>query len=256
MVKRAWRDFRRHKIVTISGRVVRDFDGDGTGSGTVIVDRIVYADLDHNGEFNKPIDRYTRTDGNGHYALNVYAGSYDIRVVLAKGELQTSPSKGRPLRVRRASIRLRRRKISWSRSRPPARSSAGRSTIWTLITSWRLARSHAGLTIFIDRDHDGRYDKGEPRQTTDSTGKYRFSGLFPISYDVGIVATAGRRLEYGPINGGTPSRNGRNFALISTSKIDGHGATVTRARCVSAVPGHRRHERVRGSEQRWQTAGE
>ena len=35
----------------------------------------------------------------------------------------------------------------------------------------------ADVTVYVDSDDDGAYDDGEPRQTTDAAGAYRFAGL-------------------------------------------------------------------------------
>ena len=91
-----------------------------------------------------------------------------------------------------------------------------------------------GITVFIDKDRDARYDAGEPTVLTDSSGKFTFSSLFPATYDFGIVAPTARRVS----NGGfkhmqTFSPNlisNHDFALTSTSKISGRVSYTSNTR--------------------------
>src|SRR5215210_7758491 len=68
-------------IGTVEGSVGRDRHGDGERDGD-LANRIVYADINQNGKFDRTIDRYTRTIFNGDFSLSLYAGTYTIRTVL------------------------------------------------------------------------------------------------------------------------------------------------------------------------------
>jgi RHS repeat-associated protein len=51
----------------------------------------------------------------------------------------------------------------------------------------------AGWTIFLDLNHDGKLDPGDPFTTTDSVGHYAFTGLAPGTYTVAEVGQPGWR---------------------------------------------------------------
>lgn len=51
--------------------------------------------------------------------------------------------------------------------------------------------SLAGWTIYLDSNHNGQLDSGEPFRITDSQGNYAFTGLTPGTYTVAEVPQAG-----------------------------------------------------------------
>ena len=66
----------------------------------------------------------------------------------------------------------------------------------------------AGITIYLDLNHNGSVDAGEPRTLTaeddpattgvDETGRYQFVGLLPGNYDVREVVPSGFRTTFAP----------------------------------------------------------
>jgi hypothetical protein len=46
----------------------------------------------------------------------------------------------------------------------------------------------AGFTVYLDLNHDGKFDAGDDSTLTNSIGKYTFDGLFAGSYTVGIIS--------------------------------------------------------------------
>jgi hypothetical protein len=49
----------------------------------------------------------------------------------------------------------------------------------------------AGVTVYLDQNHDGVLDAGDPSATTDASGAYSFSGLAAGTYAVAQVGPAG-----------------------------------------------------------------
>jgi RHS repeat-associated protein len=49
----------------------------------------------------------------------------------------------------------------------------------------------SGWTVYIDQNHDGHLDPGDPSTTTDANGAYAFTGLAPGTYDVAEVPRPG-----------------------------------------------------------------
>ena len=48
----------------------------------------------------------------------------------------------------------------------------------------------ADVSVYVDTDDDGAYDDGEPEQTTDADGAYRFAGLPAGEHAIRIEAPA------------------------------------------------------------------
>jgi ELWxxDGT repeat protein len=53
------------------------------------------------------------------------------------------------------------------------------------------ARGVAGVTVFLDANHNGIPDPGELRATTDAQGRYAFDNLLPGTYAVSLIPPAG-----------------------------------------------------------------
>ena len=53
-----------------------------------------------------------------------------------------------------------------------------------------------GRTVYLDLDHDDRFDPGEPSDVTDSSGDYTFTNLLSGTYDVLTVPVAGSQQTF------------------------------------------------------------
>jgi subtilisin-like proprotein convertase family protein len=84
----------------------------------------------------------------------------------------------------------------------------------------------AGRTVYLDLNHNGTFDPGEPSTTTDANGNYSFTGLAPMAYWVRQVVPAGwmqTTANPGPITGalnGT-SVTGVNFGDFQLATVSG-----------------------------------
>lgn len=65
----------------------------------------------------------------------------------------------------------------------------------------------AGVSVFLDTNYDGDFDTGEPFQTTDATGGYSFSRLYPGVYHVRQLLAPGQ-LQTAPAPAASPVFNG------------------------------------------------
>ncbi len=77
----------------------------------------------------------------------------------------------------------------------------------------------AGWTVFLDQNHDGKLDPGDPTATTNPQGDYAFTGLAPGNYTVAEVPPQGWQ-QASPVAAVTPD------ALYGVSLVQQTGSTV------------------------------
>jgi Ca2+-binding RTX toxin-like protein len=80
----------------------------------------------------------------------------------------------------------------------------------------------AGVTVYVDRNRNGRLDPGEPTSVTGPHGLYAFDGLPDGTYQVRVVPEVGRRLTTPEgevhevvVEAGLPSATDRHFGSVA-----------------------------------------
>lgn len=187
--------FANYRPASITGTVFDDFDGEGDlDSGDLrLVNRAVFLDTDNSSSLGLLELRVT-TDHKGNYTLpNLKPGTYHVRTVPAAGEIFTAPAEGvhtvtvvsnQTVADRRFGVfELGVIRVSVVEDRNGDGSLANDNT--------RLGNRR----VFLDTNHNGQLDGGEPRHTTASNGAAEgintFTGLTAGLYDVRIEPLAG-----------------------------------------------------------------
>jgi len=174
----------------IYGLVWEDLDADGLfepGEGG-LGDVTVYLDLNTNGQLD-PDEPQTTTRYNGQFLFrDLLPGTYTIAQVMPDGHTLTSPDTltveltlGQTLRGRQADGTL----IAFGNLRDLGEI---HGLAWDDVNGDGIQGADelplAGVTVYLDTDHDGRKDFDEPETTTDADGLYSFARLTPGAYKV------------------------------------------------------------------------
>ena len=186
----------RHLLASsISGTVFDDANADGVmGAGeTGLKSQTVYLDQNFNGQFDVG-EPSTLTDKDGQYSFSVQdVGVYRLRVVVPTNWRQTAPA------ANFSDVTV-----------------SGFSDIKTGIdfgmTTTAIVRGNVfndangdgvkemtetslpGVTVYIDKNNNGKLDKNEKSRVSDADGNYRFRGLTPGTYVFRVVLPKGTAL--------------------------------------------------------------
>lgn len=189
---------RRLLASTISGVVFNDANLDGVqqSSEKGIAKQTIFVDLNFDGrqQFNEPT---ATTNSKGEYGFSG-AGAGVYRLILLKPAGYRQTNKG--LSYFDVSV------SGFGDNHPG--NNFGLSTTGEIhgtvfndsnrdgvqqVTEFGVSN----ITIFLDKNGNGRYDKGEKRLKTDGVGSWSFNGLSPGKYKVRIVVPKGSAITAG-----------------------------------------------------------
>ena len=175
------------EVPSIDGLVFLDANANGVADQgeQAIGGRTVFLNIDGSGapDANNPS---ATTNANGvYYFLGVAAGNYNVRDVAPAGTHITSPAQNIIVTAGHVTSAVNFGEV------PP-------SITGTVFVDMNTNGSFdagdlglAGRTVFLNNDGTGAPDASNPSTTTDSLGKYYFTGLAPGNYSVREVVAAG-----------------------------------------------------------------
>jgi hypothetical protein len=186
---------RRLLASTISGTIFNDANVDGVRQSTEkpIANQLVFLDLNFNGarEFNEPA---TVTDSKGQYAFkNLTAGVFWVRTGVPSGYRQTAPG------TLYFSVVSTGFDIQANKDFGFTTTGIVRGTVFNdtnhdgvkQITEFGLS----GITVYLDKNNNGKFDSGEKSRKTTSAGTWRFNGLSSAKYTVRVVVPKGLKIS-------------------------------------------------------------
>ena len=171
------RDQLRRRAAQISGRVFQDSDDNGKldAADPSLSGWTVLLDADNNGTPG-PDEASTTTDAYGDYRFsNLAAGTYIVREVVPAGWVQSTTNPA-PATVGNGTVASG---VNFGDYQPIAIS----GQVFQDVNGDALhdpdARGLSGWTVYLDLNHDGTLDPGDPTAVTDANGDYAFTGLRP-----------------------------------------------------------------------------
>jgi hypothetical protein len=214
---------------SISGYLFNDADGDGgfDKGEAALADRIVFLDLDNDGQRDKH-EPYVRTAANGSYGFNdLTPGSYRVRSVVPRGWRQSGPAGELYVLTLAAGQTVGKRNFAHTTNAllsgvvfHDPNGDGVQSKKDKGLFNWR---------VFIDLDNDGIFDKKtETSVLTGKNGKFAFSTLPAGKYVLRTVKQTGYKLT-GPdwrlvrAKGGT-TYGAPGFALRPISAARNNGS--------------------------------
>jgi uncharacterized repeat protein (TIGR01451 family) len=187
-------NFGNFQLITISGVVFNDFNGNGTRDAGEpgVSGRTVFLDTNNNGALDNG-EPSTISAGDGSYSfVNLGPGTYRVRAVLPVAWTQTSAN---PSAIVSAS---------GTNVSPAGNPGLGFATFHTVTISGFVFEDFnanglidagepplAGRTVYIDANNNGILDAGDTPTTTGANGSYSFTSLGPGNYTVRLVVQAG-----------------------------------------------------------------
>jgi hypothetical protein len=203
---------------SIIGKIYNDLDGGGSKSASepVLSGRTVFLDTNENGKLDAG-EKTAVSNSQGMYAFgNLPAGNYQVRELAVSGWRITQILGGAytfylsPDHVYRGD---------YGNTTHPQLS----GTVFEDLNGNGIQDSGEStlsqIRVFIDTNHDGKFETGEPTALTSSTGAYVFNTLGAGTYTVRIVIPAGRAATK-PVGGVTTVTlaagqivSGKNFGL-------------------------------------------
>jgi protocatechuate 3,4-dioxygenase beta subunit len=183
-------DFGDFRLVSISGNVFDDFNGDGVRQSNEpgLAGWTVFLDSDGDGVL-QPGDQSTLTDAQGNYTLaNVGPGAFGLFEVLPTGWVQTAPSGGSyPIITSSGS--------NQSNKNFGDVTGIAQGVVFNDLNGDGIRQAGepglAGWTIFADLNNSGVLADNDPRAVTDSQGNFILGGLTPGTYVLREVLQTG-----------------------------------------------------------------
>jgi subtilisin family serine protease/protocatechuate 3,4-dioxygenase beta subunit len=209
-------DFGNFRLVTISGTVFNDINGNGTQDAGEpgLANWIVFDDLNNNGVFD-PGEGFTTTDSSGHYTLaNIGPGAHHIREFLFPGWTQIAPAADVYDIMPTSGTNVTGRNFADQLVNPATISG---TVFEDLTASGVLDPSDPGLagwTVFIDANNSGVLNPNGEFTVTDANGHYTLGGLVPGTYVVREVRMAG-------FNQSVPSTSSYTVTVAADNQVTG-----------------------------------
>lgn len=175
------------ELPSIDGLVFIDANKNGQADAgeQAIAGRTVYIDANNNGQLD-PGETQTTTNAQGlYYFMGVAAGNYSIKEVAPAGTQITTPAQNITVAAGQVTSAVNFGEV------PPSISGTVFVDMNTNGTFDAGDIGLAGRTVFLNNDGAGAPNTHNPSTTTDSLGKYYFTGLAPGNYEVREVLPAG-----------------------------------------------------------------
>jgi hypothetical protein len=194
------RDFLQVQLSVIEGLVWEDNDGDGAfDSGEPpLAGWTVFLDSSGDGAIQAD-EPQSVTDGQGRYRFaDLVAGTYDVRLSLPPGWLAIAPAAAREVVTLEFADGAT---VDFAVARP---GTVAGTVFHDLDGDGARQLLESGLTgwmVFLDFNDNGRLDRDEPTAFTDAQGSYRFEGVRPGAYLVGVML----RPTWDPTTTATPA---------------------------------------------------
>jgi subtilase family serine protease len=186
---------------SISGTVFVDANSNGKlDSGEAGLSGVkLYVDSNKNGVLDSGEATYTTTSTGTYTFSKLPAGVIQIREVIPSGFELTNPTVGYlNITVANGSVI---KSENWANARVPVMTSAIASISGYIYvdansnkTFDSTEKTLAGVTVFIDTNHDGKLDDGEVSTTTNSAGYYYFGLAAAGTYRITEIIPSGYHL--------------------------------------------------------------
>jgi hypothetical protein len=183
---------RRLLSATISGTVFNDLNASGTVNAGEkgLANETVYVDLNFDGMFDQG-DASVLTDTHGDYDFTVQnAGVYRVSIVVPSGFRQTDPAKNFY-----DVIVTGFGDIHSGENFGITSTGIIRGNVYDDLNANQTKditeQGISGIVVFIDKNKNGKLDKGETSVKTDANGNYRLSALAAGSYVIRVAAPKG-----------------------------------------------------------------
>ncbi len=185
----------------ISGVVWNDANGDGSlaGEETMMEGITVFLDTDNDGVLDAG-ETSTQTGFDGAYAFNVDPGTYNVRVELPAGKIETYPGTGYQVTVGLGQT------VDYQDFGLMSNSATISGMVWDdyngnglYDSGWPdLETEMSGVTLYLDANNNGVLDAGEATAQSGGVmgigGSYSFT-VTPGTYTVRAVAPSGKAVS-------------------------------------------------------------
>jgi len=212
-------------VKSIAGSVINDTNADGVldAGEKGVAGRTIYLDANKNGTLDVG-EKTATTAADGSYSFtSLAAGTYVVREVLPAAWRRTGP-------------------LAFTITLAKGQTVSGKNFLETqdvIITGTvyndangnakrdPTEKGIAGLTVFIDKNKNGKPDTGEPKVTTAADGTYSFKAQPPGSFRVAEVVPTGSRISspaagfYDLSLSGAQTASGKDFGNTQLALISG-----------------------------------
>lgn len=224
----------------VRGRVFNDYNADGVftpGLEQPLAGRTVYVDLNNNGQLD-PGEPTATTDVNGNYQFQLPPGTYHIRQVLSAGWYQTTPQRYllNPFSGSQV-VTIAQQELVTGKDFGETQLGGLSGHVYYDSVGDGIERdsdaSEPGVTVYVDLNHSGVFNTGDPSAVSDAKGNWSIPNLFPGKYEVRVVTSAtlavtepappsgsGNGYYYIPVFGGLPG-GFTDFGVIVPTFISG-----------------------------------
>ncbi|HET6247861.1 MAG TPA: SdrD B-like domain-containing protein [Tepidisphaeraceae bacterium] len=182
--------------VTISGTVFNDVNGDGAqdNNETGLAGVTVYEDPNYNHKLDAG-EQSVVTDASGHYAFTDLPADPEIlRIVLPNGSVQTAPANNVGIYVGK-NITTSLTGENFGVHAPIAATGIVSGTVFNDLNGDHVYTPstepvQSGIVAFVDYNHNGALDAGEPSAASGSNGQFTISGVAPGTWYVDVVTVS------------------------------------------------------------------
>jgi protocatechuate 3,4-dioxygenase beta subunit len=216
-------DFGAFTTASISGTIYNDVNGDGAkqGGDAGLAQRTVYIDTNGNGSKDTNEPAITTGTGGPYSFTNLGPGTYQVRVVVPAGSIQTS--------VNPAPITTTSGSASGGNDFGLYQYGSISGTVYNDVngngTKGTTELGLNGRTVYLDANNNNTFDAGEVSTTTSTSGQYTFTGLVAGTYNVKVLAVNGSMqtsTDPAPIIvGSNATITGTDFGIFALASVSG-----------------------------------